>query len=316
MVNNYLLLYKIAHAYYVDDLTQEQISKRLGISRPRISRLLEQARREKIVNITLNSPSGDAADNEHKIEQKYGLEEVVIVSVSDPQDPASVARDLGPAAAKCLVRRICGNEIVGVTWGTTIMALVDAMPSVVRPEVTIVQINGGLGSVEKPEHSTELVRRLSLKFGARFKLLPAPGIVSNRQTADALKSDKQISCTLKLAAKSDIAIVGMGVLASDSVLIRDGTILTRRDSRMLKKAGAVGNIALRYIDKTGILLDMEINERIIGLTLEQIKHIPRVIAIAGGEKKYGVICAALKGKIPDILVTDHITAKKLLEEKG
>jgi len=277
---------------------------------------LQKARDERIVNVTLVPPTSGMADLERDLECRYSLEEVVIVSVSDPQNLTAVVRELGPATAECLVRCISGKEIVGITWGTTLLALVDALPFKSWPDVTIVQMLGGLGPVDALEHSTDLAQRIAQKFNARLRLLPAPGIVSTRAVAQALQSDNQIAETLALAARADIAIVGLGVPLPDSVLLRNGTIINQNGLERLKGAGAIGDIALRYIDLNGTLLDSEINERIVGLTLEQIKNIPRVIGVAGGEAKYEVIRAALRGKILDVLVTDHATAQALLAETG
>jgi len=308
------LLYRIAQAYYVDDLTQQQIAKRFGLSRPKVSRLLHKARDERIVNFTLVPPTSGMADLERELEHKHGLEEVVIAPISDPDNHPTVVRELGPAAAECLVRCISGKEIVGTEWGTTILAMVDALPFRSWPNLTIVQMLGGLGPVGALEHSTELARRMAQKFDAKLRLLPAPGIVSTRTAAQELKSNHQISETLALAAKADIAVVGLGVPSPLSVLLRDGTIITPEEVKRLKEAGAVGDIGLRYIDAYGKPLNLELNERIIGLTLEQIMSIPRVIGVAGGTVKYEVIRAALRGKILDVLVTDHITAELLLAE--
>jgi DNA-binding transcriptional regulator LsrR (DeoR family) len=179
---------------------------------------------------------------------------------------------------------------------------------------TIVQINGGLGPVESLEHSTDLARRVAQKLNARLALLPAPGIVSTPEAARALQADKQIAETLALAARADVAIVGLGVPSPDAVLLRDGSILNAEDLAALRRAGAVGDIVLRYIDADGHPLDLTLNERIIGLTLAQLMHIPRVIGVAGGEQKYAVIRAALRGRWLDVLVTDQATAQRLLAE--
>jgi DNA-binding transcriptional regulator LsrR (DeoR family) len=310
------LLYRIAQAYYVDDLTQQQIAKRFGLSRPKVSRLLQKARDERIINVTLVPPASGMADLERELEHKYGLEEVVIAPISDPDDHSTVVRELGPAAAECLVRCISGKEIVGTEWGTTILVMVDALPFRSWPNVTIVQMLGGLGPVGALEHSTELAQRMAQKFNAKLRLLPAPGIVSTRAAAQELKSNSQVSETLALAAQADIAVVGLGVPLPVSVILRDGTIITPKELEHLKQAGAVGDIGLRYIDTYGKPLNLELNERIIGLTLEQIMSIPRVIGIAGGTVKYKIIRAALRGKILDVLVTDHITAQSLLAESN
>jgi len=308
------LLYRIAQSYYVDELTQQQIAKRFGLSRPKVSRLLQKARDERVVNITLVPPSGGMADLEHALEHKYELEEVVVVLIRDPHDLAAVARELGPAAAECLIRASRGDAVIGMTWGTTMTAVVDALPPRSWPDVTVVQMIGGMGPVGELEHSTELARRAAQKLNATLRLLPAPGIVSTRAAAQALRSDRQIAETLDLATRADVAIVGLGIPLPDAILLRDGTILTQQDLEHLIEAGAVGDIGLRYIDAEGAPLDLEINDRIIGLTLQQIKDIPRVIGAAGGEAKYEVIRAALRGHILDVLVTDHVNAQALLED--
>jgi len=308
------LLYRIAQSYYVDGLTQQRIARRFGLSRPKVSRLLQKARDERIVNTTLVPPPSGMADLERELEHEYGLEEVVIVSVNDPQNLPAVKRELGPAAAECLVRSISGNEVVSIAWGLSILAMAEALPFKSWPNVTIVQLLGGLGPVDEMEHSAELTRTVAQRLNAQLRLVLAPGVVSTRAVAQALKSDKQISETLALAARADIAVVGLGILSPDTILFRDGTIVTQKDLEILKEARAVGDIALRYFDGDGTPLTLEVNERTIGLTIEQIKEIPRVIGIAGGEAKYGIIRAALRSNVLDVLVTDHATAQKLLAE--
>lgn len=308
------LLYKIAEAYYVDELTQQQIADRFGLSRPKVSRLLKKAREERIVNVTLMPPTGDVADMERALERAYALKEVVVVSISDTADSDAVARELGPAAAECILRCISGSEVLGLAWGRTIMGTVNALPSHTWPDLTIVQLSGGLGPVGALEHSTELARRAAQKLGAKLRLIPAPGIVSTQAAAAALRADRQIAETLALAARADIAVVGLGVPIPDSVLLRDGDIVTADDLATLQASKAVGDIALRYIDPEGAPLDLELNDRIIGLTLDQLRRVPRVVGVAGGEAKYRMIRAALRGGLLDVLVTDHITAQALLDE--
>lgn len=314
-VEEHRLLYRIAQAYHVDGLTQQQIAQRFGLSRPKVSRLLQKAREEKVVTVILSPPAGTLPDQERQLEQKYGLQEAIIVLVSDPRDLSGVKRELGPAAANWLVRSISGNEVVALAWGMSILSMADALPTRRWPGVTIVQLLGGLGPADELEHSAELTRRVALKLGARFQLLPAPGIVSSREAAEALRADRRIGDALALAARADIAVVGLGILSPDSVLLSEGIILTEQDLATLEQAGAVGDVILRYLDADGKPLDLEINERIVGLTLDQLRQIPRVMGIAGGEAKYHIIRAALRGQILDVLVTDQFTAQRLITEE-
>lgn len=311
----YTFIYKIAQAYYQYGQTQQEIAQRYAISRPKVSRLLQKARDEGIVNISLVAPDSGLADIERMLEEAYALDEVVIVPVQPSNTPGDIAAAIGQAAADCLLRTMTGKEVVGFAWGRTILRMVDALPARIWTQATIVQMTGGLGPADASEHSTELTRRVAQKFNAQLRLLQAPGIVASEVVARALFAEPQIARTLELASKAEIAVVGLGVPSADSVVMRNGSILNAQDLRALKQAGAVGDMALRYIDAQGHSVKGDINSRIIGLTLAQIRSIPRVICLAGGVKKYAVIRAALRGRLIRVLITDVITARQLLQEK-
>ncbi|GAB4542957.1 MAG: sugar-binding transcriptional regulator [Anaerolineae bacterium] len=306
------LLYKIAKAYYEDGLTQDQIGKRFGLSRIKVSRLLQQARAEKLVQITIVSPEDSRADLERELEARYGLYEAVVISPST-YEKAVVTRELGPAAVECLLRCLQGHEVLSVSWGSTLLATVEALPVKNWPEMTVVQMMGGLGRPEAEVHGNDIARRMAQAFGARPRMLSAPGIVASKMVRDALLADPQISDTLALSARADIAMVGIGVPVPDSVVMQAGAIRPE-EAEQLKRRGAVGDIALRFFDADGRPIKHEINDRIIGLDLDQIKYIPRVIGVAGGAEKFEVIRAALRGKFINVLVTDDRIAARLLED--
>ncbi|HUT21396.1 MAG TPA: sugar-binding transcriptional regulator [Anaerolineae bacterium] len=303
-------LYKIAKAYYEDGLTQEQIGERLGLSRVKVSRMLQRAREERIVQITVISEEDSNADLERAVEAKFGLDEVVIVSPRR-NDAATIVRELGPAAAQCLVRYLQGEEVLGLTWGTTLLSAIDAIPAQNWPKMRVVQMLGGLGRPEADVYGTDLARRMAEAFGAKLRIVPAPGIVSSKMVRDALLAEPQIAGTLALAAHADVALVGIGQPSPESVVMQSG-ILSETDLQRLHELGAVGDISLRFFDAQGRAVQHEINERIIGPTLEQIRGIRRVIGVAGGREKHDVIRAALRGALIDVLVTDRETAEHLL----
>ncbi|MGD2177601.1 MAG: sugar-binding domain-containing protein [Anaerolineae bacterium] len=307
------ILYKVSQAYYEDEMTQQQVADRFSLSRSKVSRLLQEARAEGVIEIILIPPSGAMAQAERELERRYGLDEATIVTVTNPEDLASVKRELGPAAAECLLRSISENGVVTIAWGMSILAMVDAVPSRSLPDVTVAQIAGGLGAGGGRDHSCQLTLELARKLGSRPHLLQAPGVVSTAAAAQAIQSDERIAETLDLAAAADVAVVGLGLLSEDTMLLREGTILSSQDVDTLKEAKAVGDVALRYLDGDGQPIDLEINERTIGLTIEQIEKIPRVIGIAGGNAKFDIIRAALRGQILDVLITDHAVARALLQ---
>jgi DNA-binding transcriptional regulator LsrR (DeoR family) len=304
------LLYKIAKAYYEDGLTQDQIGKRFGLSRIKVSRLLQQARDTRVVQITITPPVGSFADLERRLEEVYGLDEVVVVE-APVEDQAAIVHFLGQAAALYLTRCLNDGDVLDLSWGSTLRATVDAMTPQNLPGVRVVQMLGGLGRVESEVYGADLALRLAQALGAKVRLLPSPGIVASKLVRDALMQDVNIAETLELAAYADVALVGIGSPTPDSVVIQSG-ILSADELAGLRAAGAVGDIALRFFDATGRAVDHPLNERIVGLDLAQIRHIPRVIGVAGGPDKFAVIHGAVRGRLVDVLITDARTAQALL----
>ena len=307
------LLYKIAKAYYEDGLTQDQIGKRFGLSRIKVSRLLQQARQSRVVQITITPPTDSFGDIERDLETAYGLDEVIVVSTFSSEQSDVVPR-LGAAAAGYLARCLGDQQVLDLSWGSTLLAVVDALAPQNLPELRVVQMLGGLGRLESETYGADLTMRMAQTLGARMRLLPSPGIVSSKLVRDALLQDVNIAETLQLAARADLALVGIGSPMVGSVIL-DAGILNESELAELKALGAVGDIALRFFDGDGQAVDHTINDRIIGLDLAQIKRIPRVVGVAGGDGKYEVIRGAVRGNLVDVLITDENTATRLLQEK-
>lgn len=305
------LLVKIAKSYYDDGLTQKEIGERLGLSRIKVSRLLSAAREAEIVQIHIVAPEDDHVDLERALETRYGLDEVLIAA-PPTNDATHIRMALGQVAARCLIRGLRGDETLALTWGSTLRAVVDALALRDWPEMRVVQSLGGLGRPDADVYGVDLVQRTARALGARARILSAPGIVPSREIRDALLADPQIADTLSLAAHADIALVGIGRPTSDSV-VRRSRILAEETVAELTALGAVGDIGLCFFDAEGKPVAHEINERIIGLTLDQMAGIPRVIGVAGGAEKFKVIRAALRGGLIDVLVTDADNAHRLLD---
>lgn len=306
------LLHKVARAYYDDGLTQQQIGQRFGISRVKVSRMLSAARERKVVQITIAPPQSSNTEIEQQLEQQYGLNEALVVTPSSYTSPTLVS-ELGPVAAACLTRGLQGDEVLAVSWGTAVLSVVDALQPASLPEVRVVQLIGGLGELEAKTHGADLVQRMAQTLGAKPRLIHAPGIVKDTTVRDALVLDPQVVDTLELAARADVALVGLGVLAPDSTLLAGGDTLTAAEVQELRTAGVVGDIALQFFDRKGHRAGHPIHERIVGTPLEAIKGIRRVIGVAGGTEKLMVIRAALRGGLINVLVTDDQTAAQLLD---
>ena len=306
------LMYKIAKAYYEDDLTQLEISKKFSVSRVKVGRMIKEAKRQKIVEIILHEPkNAELIELEQKIEKKYHVDEVIIVDSVDV-DYQQVLKNLGRAAADYLNRILLGDEIIGLAWGYTVLSVVDSLPKKNWNKMKIVQLMGGLGSPEKEVYGTNLIIRAAQSFGAKEYILSSPAILPTKEICQALLNDPQIADTLSLGKKSDIAIIGLGSPKMTLPAVSAG-ILSNEEMDDLMKEGAVGDVCLHFINSQGLPLQSEMDERVVAISLDQLKKIPKVIGVAGGIQKYEIVKGSLLGEYIDVLITDSALGKKLLQ---
>ena len=304
------LLYKIAKAYYDHDESQKDIALRFGLSRVKVCRLLKQAKEEGIVSINIRGSNAPTADLELDLANHYGIKEVIIAQ-SISSNPEDVSKAVGIAAAMYCRRALQGNEIIGLSWGTSLLAFVKAMEPFPLPEVKIVQILGGIGDAEAVFHGAELARRLADKFGARSRILQAPGIVSNAEIKTALLADSQIEEALKYARMADIAFVGIGTPDEEGILSKSSA-MSPIELKAVIQAGGVGDVILNFFDKNGQLVPSSIDGRLMGLTIDELKKIPRVVGVASGLHKVDALRGALLGKYISVLIVDEIAAAALM----
>jgi DNA-binding transcriptional regulator LsrR (DeoR family) len=307
------LLVKVSRFYYEDGLNQDAIKDRLGLSRSKVSRLMAQAREQGIVQISVVSPDSLHLGLESRLEERFGLREALVVEALSGDSQDAVSRAVGQGAAGYLVRALEPRSTIGLAWGSTLRYMAGALTTQRFPGVQLVQIIGGLGQPEAEVHATELCRSVSRSLGCRLTLLPVPGIVRDQRTRRALLSDIHVQRAIEAIDRLDLAFVGVGAPTPDSVTMRDGSIISQAELDGLLTRGAVGDIALRYFDAEGRPVSSEIDDRIIGVSLEQLRRGPRVVAASGGPDKVPAIRAALRGGLIDVLVTDSVTARKLLE---
>ena len=311
---DYRLLIKVSKLYYEKGYTQQQISDRLNLSRPKVSRLLQQAEDVGVVKINIIPQQEVYADLEDALEAKYGLKEAVVVGVSEPNSQIAVSREVGAAAAEYFSRATSSPCVIGISWGTTLHAMVDALPAIDCHGSHVVQLVGGLGIPESEAHATYILRRLVAQIESKLSVLLVPGIVDSTEVKKAFLSDSHVQEVFRLFQKITIAYVGIGAPTPDSVVMRDGSIITQNELGILKSKGAVGDICMRYFDKDGQAIHSEVDDRVMGISLGELKKIDHVVGVTGGPKKFRAIRAALKGNIINVLVTDHLSAKRVLEE--
>jgi DNA-binding transcriptional regulator LsrR (DeoR family) len=305
------LLSKVSTLYYLRDQTQQEIAERIGLSRPAVSRLLRDAQAQGIVQITVSPPHGLYIDVETRLEERFALDVARVVATDPGTTPEQRRRQIGAAAAAFLARTVSPGNTIGLAWGTTLSAMVQAMTPLATENVHVVQTLGGIGPPAAEAYAAEIVRRMAQLMNATPVLFPTPGVVATAEVRDVLLDDPHVRAALQHFDSLDAVYVGIGSISTNPVL-NDGHSLPFGTHEALVAAGAVGDIALRFFDAEGAPVHTQLEDLILGISTAQLHKVPRVVAVAGGPEKVDAIFAALKSKIVDILITDQDTAEELI----
>lgn len=304
---------RVARMYYSSGLRQPEIAAQLDISQARVSRLLKRAHDEQIVRITVTPPRGTYDDLEDKLQARYSLKLAIVVDCPEDDDDAILA-DLGSAAAFYVETTLASDELVGISsWSSTLLAMVDAMHPMRRPVgARVLQILGGMGSPAAEAHASHLTQRLAELINGESLFLPAPGVAGSSASAAAFLHDPFVAQAVKRFDSVTLALVGVGSLEPSRLLASSGNAFSARELEALRRAGAVGDLCLRFFDAEGQPVPSALQDRVIGMTLQRLRKVKRSVGIAGGRRKLAAIRGALNGRLINVLITDRFTAERLL----
>lgn len=304
-----------AKLYYIDNLDQKEIAKRLDLSRPTVSRLLQYARDNQIVNITIHNPYAQAMDLGKKLNEKY---QATVVVVPDNYDGFEDSMEAVTAyAAQYLFTLIEENQTIGIGWGKTINALSQQMLNLSKEEsyqapagVKVVQLKGSVSLSHAETYAYEATNHFSQVLNTRPQYLPLPTIFDEGKTKKIVESDRFISRILKMGREADIAIFSAGTVRKNALLFQLD-YLTETEKENLRKH-AIGDIVSRFIDNDGNIVDTELNNRTVGIQLEELKQIPHSILLAVGTNKVKGVHATLTGGYCNHAIIDTLLAQNLL----
>lgn len=307
------LMAKIAHLYHERQMKQSEIAAQLDVSQATISRLLKRAEEEKIVRTTVSMPVGVYADLEEELRTAFGLKEVIIAHCLQDEDEY-IKRAIGSAAAFYVESTLKKNEIIGISsWSSTLLQMVEAMHPLSRKlDAQVVQILGGLGNPEAAIHANRLNERLSRLINGSARFLLAPGVVGSMEARQILLEDPYVKAVVDLFDHMTLALVGIGRVEPSYMLASSGNTFSTDELEFLKNAGAVGDICLQFFDANGNPVRTGLTDRVIAISLDQLRCVERTVGLAGGQRKTTAIRGALRGKWINILITDRFTAERLL----
>ncbi|SHJ47796.1 sugar-binding transcriptional regulator [Propionispora hippei] len=304
------LVVKCCKLYYEENYTQNEIAKLLEISRPTVSRLLKEGKESGVVRIEIVNPLQDNFESlERRVEQLYGLKEVIIVE--DEADVSLQTKNAAKAAASYLMRIVKPGNTIGVSMGTMVKAVAKYIDIQGNLNLTFVPLVGGVGQSQREIHPNEIITELAKSFGGNFKLLHAPAVVSNENIKKEILKEQSIKEVLDHTKLCNVGLVGIGSPTDPASTIMGSGYFNLNDTSNLQKAGAIGDVCLRFYDIHGHTEQFDFNKRVVGIELEDLKKIDIMIGVACGENKVMAIIGALNSKLINVLVTNYSNALKI-----
>jgi len=306
------LINTILNLYYLEEMTQTEIAQRLNLSTPKVNRLLQQAREQGYVNITIRTPFQQLFELEDRLKAVFKLKDVIVIPAI-AESGSSALNALGAAAADFLLAHLREGDVLAITPGTTVQAVAQALDATRPYQVEVVPI---LGAVQGPIESdmNYLATNLAERLGGKAYQLHAPAFVDSGEQCQVLSSMGPVKEILDIARRASIALLGVGTVNAEASRFVQFTALSAEDLRRIADGcGGVGEIAAHVYTIEGQPCGQEYADRVIGLTLAEIHNIPFRIGVAATATKALPIYGALRGGYLHALITDEAAACGILE---
>ena len=302
---------RVAYYYYKEGLTQEEIAKRMKMSRQRVNRIISSCIDLGIVTINIEGLDNSNLELETKLEDKYGLKEVRIIN--ETADEQKI-QELGIEGGKYLRSILKDNDIIGFSRGRNTSALVDFLPEDVEypHNITVTQLMGSAIETNENTAVDETVYHFAAKLHAKASRLYAPIILSNEELRDSFIQEPYFENSYEVIKKCDIAVVGIGTASSQwKHMISLYDIADKEQTEWAKDVA--GEVCTHFYNSEGAAIEPPFRNRIISILLDDYMKIPVRIGVAGGKDKTEAIAAAIKGDYINVLITDLQTARQLME---
>ncbi|MCV2395132.1 transcriptional regulator [Actinotalea sp. M2MS4P-6] len=298
------LLVDVSRRYHFDGMSMVDIAGELEISRFRVARLLDEAKRRGVVRITLHRPLEGESALAVRLRERYGLRHAVVVRAGAVPE-AQLRQMLGREAARLLARLLADGDVLGVGWGRAVKAVADAAPTLAR--CPVVQLSGITG--RPGDNSSELVRLFSSLTGEPAFPLYAPLVLPDAATARALRTSHGIAETFARFRDVSVALVAVGSWDPPNSQLRQYVSPADRD--LLTRCGLQAELGGIFLGQDGEELDTPLARRVISISASDLSAVPTVVAVAGHVSKVRAIRAVLKGGYVSALVTDSTVARRL-----
>ena len=289
--------------YYEKKYTQQEIAQMMNLSRQTVSKLLNDAIRENIVEIKIHNPEITCTELEKALSSQYQINNAVVCGVSTANETLCQLLTVKKAANYIQTLVENGNQKIGISWGRTIQMLINEFPQTNSVNNIVFPLFGATDLEKSYFQSNELARSFADKLNAGVKYAWFPYRPDSLEDCNLLKNTSYYKKIFKLWNNIDIAIVGIG---SSEIIQTFGKEFGYHEQCF----SAVGDISTHFFDINGEFIDLY--ENTLCVSKDNLKNTKHVVAIACGTNKVEAIVGALRTGMIDTLITDEYTAKKIL----
>ncbi|MEJ8472771.1 sugar-binding transcriptional regulator [Roseibium algae] len=296
--------------YYVAGNTQDEIARKLGVSRQSAQRLVSLAVSERLIKVRLDHPIANCMELANRLTERFGLRSCEVVP-SDPDAPSSIV-GVAQAGAAEMERYLKSKDpkIIAIGTGRALRSCVEQLPMMDCPQHRIVSLLGNMMS-DGSATAYNVVIRMAERVNAKHYPMPLPVHARSSDERRILHNQEPVHNILELARQADITFVGIGNMDEHSPIYVDG-FLTHDELHSFLEVGAVGEITSWSYDGNGHIIDGLLNDRVNSAPMIVDSRNP-VFGVAAGEAKVPAIRGAMIGKLINCLITNEFTATRLLE---
>ena len=293
----------VAQRYYLENKKQSDIAKELGVSRPMISRMLNEAKALGIVEITVHFPEKEEDLLMNRLLSQIPLHGGILIP--DAGGDTETNRALCNGALTLLMH--LNARRVGIGWGHFIgqlASLVEEIPPENSSVEFLCPLIGNAGIPIRNYHTNENVRILADAFGAKSHFLYLPALPESLE-------EKQVLCSTELYhqmehewAQLDTILVNIGNHPSTpdfASVARYGDLLQRQH--------ACGRLLAYYFNESGQIITSH-QDFAIQMPLELMKSCRNVVGLCSANTRV----QALRGALNTGLFT-HIVAREVLVQE-
>lgn len=305
------LMSRILNMHFIEQKNQSDISKMLDMSSAKVNRIIRDARDRGYLEINIKTPFQNLFELERQLTVATGLPEAVVCpSYSDDENTA--LRTVGQAAADYLVNQLRDGDVVTISGGKAVAEIVRALRPDREYEVTVVPATGGV----QGKHYTDvnhLATELAAKLGGSALQIHAPLFADSAAERDLLIRMRQTREVLDMARNANIALMGVGSIVPESSSYFDLKLMSAAERQKLIAEGAAGDLLAHLFNMDGHACGHEHNEKLVGLTIDELRRLPLTIGVAATRDKVNPIIGALRGQFFKTLITDEATTMQVMD---